>query len=131
MGQPLYLSGVNVAGTVHNVVYVATVHDSLYAFDADGTNTTPLWMTSILTYSPAEATSVPATVTKSAATTGWTEVGIVSTPVIDPSRGILYLVAETYENGNVVHRLHALDVTSGLETLGGPLRLWRAMRSIE
>ncbi|HWO36931.1 MAG TPA: hypothetical protein VNO32_49770, partial [Candidatus Acidoferrum sp.] len=74
---------------------------------------------------------VPATVTKSAATTGWTEVGIVSTPVIDPSRGILYLVAETYENGNVVHRLHALDVTSGLETLGGPLRLWRAMRSIE
>jgi hypothetical protein len=120
VGQPLYLSGVNISGSVHNVVYVTTMHDSVYAFDADSTNTTPLWMTSILNYSPAGATSVPATVTRSTATTKWTEVGIVSTPVIDPSAGILYLVAETYENGAVVHRLHALDVASGQEVLGGP-----------
>ena len=121
VGQPLYLGGVNIAGQgLHNVVFVTTLHDSVYAFDADSISTTPLWMTSILNYSPAGATPVPATVTKSSATTAWTEVGIVSTPVIDPSTGILYLVAETYENGSVVHRLHALDVTSGLETLGGP-----------
>jgi hypothetical protein len=77
-------------------------------------------MTSILSYSPAGATSVPATVKKDSGTTGWSELGIVSTPVIDSFTGILYLVAETYESANVVHRLHALDVTSGLEKLGGP-----------
>src|SRR5437773_221543 len=121
VGHPLYLPSVNVLGQgVHNVVYVATMHDSVYAFDADSANTSPLWMTSILTYSPAGATSVPATVKKDSGTTGWAEVGIISTPVIDPVTGTLYLVAETYENGNVIHRLHALDVTSGLEKFGGP-----------
>jgi hypothetical protein len=121
VAEPLYLGGVYISGQgVHNVLYVVTLHDSVYAFDADSFNPSPLWMTSILTYSPAGAQSVPASVKQSATTTGWTEVGIVSTPVIDPSTGTLYLVAETYENGNVVHRLHALDVTTGLETLGGP-----------
>src|SRR6266478_4797166 len=121
VGHPLYLPSVNVLGQgVHNVVYVATMHDSVYAFDADSANTSPLWMTSILTYSPAGATSVPATVKKDSGTTGWAEVGIASPPVIDPVTGSLYLVAETYENGNVIHRLHALDVTSGLEKFGGP-----------
>ena len=124
VGQPLYLAGVNISAQgVHNVIYVTTMHDSVYAFDADSSSTTPLWMTSILNYSPAGATSVPSTVQKNATTTGWSEVGIVSTPVIDPSTGTLYLVAETYENGSVVHRLHALDVTSGLETLGGPVTI--------
>ena len=119
--QPLYLPGVNIAGQgTHNVVYVATMHDSVYAFDADSAGSPPLWMTSVFSYSPAGATSVPATVKKSTGTTGWTEVGIVSTPVIDPVGGTLYLVAETYESGQVVHRLHALDVTSGQEKLGGP-----------
>src|SRR5437763_657122 len=121
VGHPLYRSIVNVLSQgVHNVVYVATMHDSVYAFDADSANTSPLWMTSIFTYSPAGATSVPATVKKDSGTTRWTEVGIISTPVIDPVTGTLYLVAETYENGNVIHRLHALDVTSGLEKFGGP-----------
>jgi len=121
VAQPLYLGGVYISGQgVHNVLYVVTLHDSVYAFDADSTNPSPLWMTSILTYSPPGAQSVPASVKQSATTTGWSEVGIVSTPVIDPSTGTLYLVAETYEGGNVVHRLHALDVTTGLETLGGP-----------
>jgi hypothetical protein len=121
VAQPLYLGGVYISGQgVHNVLYVVTLHDSVYAFDADSNNPSPLWMTSILTYSPAGAQSVPASVKQNATTTGWSEVGIVSTPVIDPSTGTLYLVAETYEGGNVVHRLHALDVTTGLETLGGP-----------
>lgn len=124
VGQPLYLPGVSIAGQgVHNVVYVVTMHDSVYAFDADNANMPPLWQTSIFTYSPAGATTVPATVKRVAGTTGWTEVGIVPTPVIDltgPGTGTLYLVAETYENGSVVHRLHALDVTNGQEVLGGP-----------
>jgi len=121
VAQPLYVPNLDVAGQgVHNVVFVATMHDSVYAFDADDTSTSPLWYTSIFTYSPAGATTVPAIVKKDPGTTGWTELGIVSTPVIDPVNGTLYLVAETYENSQVVHRLHALDITSGLEKLGGP-----------
>ncbi len=121
VGHPLYLPNVTIPGQgLHNVVYVATMHESVYAFDADSTSVTPLWITSILSYSPAGATSVPSTVTKDPGTTGWTELGIISTPVIDPATGTLYLVAETYESSKVVHRLHALDVTTGLEELGGP-----------
>ena len=124
VGHPLYLPSVNLPGQgVHNVVYVATMHDSVYAFDADNANAAPLWMTSILSYSAAGATSVPSSVKRNANTTGWTEVGIVSTPVIDPVTATLYLVAETYENLTVVHRLHALDVTTGLEKFGGPTRI--------
>jgi hypothetical protein len=116
VAQPLYLPGVNILGQgVYNVVYVATMHDSVYAFDADSANTSPLWMTSLL---PAGAITVSSTVKKNPGTTGWTELGIISTPVIDPATGTLYLVAETYENGKVVHRLHALDVTSGLKKFG-------------
>jgi hypothetical protein len=120
VGQPLYLPGVDIAGQSHNVVYVATMHDSVYAFDADSPNSAPLWMTSILNYSPVGATSVPISVAKCGSTTQWTELGIISTPVIDPTTNTIYLVAETYENGAVVHQLHALDVTSGQEKLGGP-----------
>jgi uncharacterized cupredoxin-like copper-binding protein len=121
VGHPLYFPGVTIPGIgLYNVVYVATMHDSVYAFDADNGNAAPLWMTSILGYSPAGATSVPSSVKRNANTTAWTEVGIVSTPVIDPATGTLYLVAETYENGSVVHRLHALDVSTGQEKLGGP-----------
>jgi len=120
-GQPLYLPGVNIAGQgIHNVVYVTTMHDSVYAFDAENPNAGPLWTTSILTYSPAGATPVPATFQKNAGTTGWSEIGIISTPVIDAQSGTIYLVAETFENNSVVHRLHALDVSSGVEKLGGP-----------
>jgi hypothetical protein len=121
VGHPLYLPSVNLPGLgVHNVVYVATMHDSVYAFDADNANAAPLWMTSILSYAAVGATTVPSSVKRNTNTTAWTEVGIVSTPVIDPVTGTLYLVAETYENLKVVHRLHALDVTTGLEKFGGP-----------
>jgi hypothetical protein len=120
VGHPLYLPALDIPGQgVHNVVYVATMHDSIYAFDADNADPTPLWMTSILSYSPVGATPVPAAVKKETGI-GWSEVGVISTPVIDPGTGTLYLVAETYEGGNVVHRLHAIDVTTGQEKLGGP-----------
>ena len=120
VGQPLYLPGVLIAGQAHNVVYVATMHDSVYAFDADTPNAAPLWMTSVLTYSPAGAIPAPISVVKCGSTNGWTEVGIISTPVIDPITGTLYLVAETYENATVAHRLHAIDVVTGQEKFGGP-----------
>jgi hypothetical protein len=121
-GQALYLPGITIAGAgVHNVVYVATMHDSVYAFDADnetGKNASPLWHTSFLKKGVA---SVPIALQGCGATTQWTEVGIVSTPVIDPVSGTIYVVAKTYEDSKFVHRLHALDVTTGLEKSGSPV----------
>lgn len=114
VGQALYLPNVSIPYKgVHNVVYVATMHDSVYAFDADnnvGGNTVPLWKKRVL---PAGATPVPMSVQKGQGTTGWTEVGVVSTPVIDPTTGILYVVAKDYLNGVVRNRLYGLSVTTG------------------
>jgi hypothetical protein len=99
------------------VVYVATEHDSVYAFDADAKSSTPLWSKSFI--DPSQGiTSIPATDLDSPIDV---EIGITSTPVIDGSTGILYVLVATKENGNYVHRLHALDITNGDEKLGGPV----------
>jgi len=122
IGQALYLPSITIPGAgVHNVVYVATMNDSVYAFDADsstGQNAMPLWQTTLLLNG---ATPVPIKLQKCGGTTLWTEVGVVSTPGIDPVAGTLYLVAKTYEHSAYVHRLHALDVTTGLEKTGSPV----------
>jgi hypothetical protein len=118
LGQPLYMAGLTIPNKgVHNVVFVATTHDSVYAFDADGTTSTPLWKRSfinsangITTFPPVDACCV-------------TEVGISSTMVIDPSSNTIYTVAATKENGTYVHRLHALDVTSGAERSNSPVEI--------
>jgi hypothetical protein len=119
IGQALYLPQVTIPGAgAHNVVYVATMHDSVYAFDADsatGKNAHPLWHTIFLIKG---ATTVPIAEQGCGATTKWTQVGIVSTPVIDPVSEALYVVAKTQENSKYVHRLHALDVKTGLENPG-------------
>jgi hypothetical protein len=124
IGQPLYLPGVSIPNQgIHNIVYVATMNDTVYAFDADSSTAPALWQTSLLSYSPAGATPVPVSVKGCATTTKFTQVGVVSTPVIDAAAGYLYLVAETYENANVVHRLHVLNVTSGQERKGSPITI--------
>src|SRR5581483_1366698 len=99
------------------------MHDTVYAFDADSATAPVLWQTSLLTYSPAGATPVPVSVKGCGGTNAFTEVGVVSTPVIDRTTGSLYLVAETYENLKVAHRLHVLDVTTGLERAGSPVTI--------
>jgi hypothetical protein len=130
VGQALYLPSITIPGAgVHNVVYVATMNDSVYAFDADnnnGNNASPLWHTSFLVNG---ATPVPIALQGCGATTMWTQVGIVSTPVIDPVAGTLFVVAKTLENSNYVHRLHALDVTTGLEKPGSPIVITASYQS--
>jgi hypothetical protein len=122
IGQALYLPSVAIPKLgVHNVVYVATMHNSVYAFDADGAareNARPLWHATFLRNG---ATPVPIALQKCGGTTQWREVGIVATPVIDPVAGTLYVVAKTYEKSEFVHRLHALDVATGREKKGSPI----------
>jgi len=115
--QPLYEQSVPVAGHgVHNVVFVATEHNSVYAFDADMPSV-PLWTVNL-------GPSVPSSVYNWASTGPYQdiapEIGILGTPVIDPVTGTLYAVAATMENGAFYFRLHALDTGSGAERFGGP-----------
>jgi hypothetical protein len=115
VGQPLYLPGVQFPnGTTHNVVYVATQHDSVFAFDADQSGP-PLWTTSYI--NPAAGiTSVPITAFGCPGT-DFNEVGIISTPVIDPVEGTIYVLAKTEENGAFVFRLHGLSLTTGQDVI--------------
>jgi hypothetical protein len=120
--QPLYVPNVNIPGSgVHNVIYVATEHDSVYAFDADsntGSNSAPLWQTSFINAADGITTVSDSDINCFTAVVP--EVGITSTPVIDLSTNTIYVLAETKENGSFFHRLHALDITTGQEKFGGP-----------
>jgi hypothetical protein len=116
--SPLYVANVNIPGQgYHNVVYVATENDSVYAFDADGRSSAPLWHDSFL--GPG-VTPIPCADTGDCADIP-TQMGITGTPVIDPSSGTLYVVAATKKGTNYVQRLHALDITTGAEKFGGPV----------
>ncbi len=119
--QPLYLPGVIVPGQgIHNVVFVATEHDSVYAFDADNHLPAPLWQVSFLDSEQGVTTASAAELSCSSIVP---EIGITGTPVIDPASGTLYVVAMTEEgpSGTYVHRLHALDVATGAERPGSPV----------
>ena len=114
--QPLYLSALSAAGGTFNTVFVATEHDSVYAFDSD--SGAILWHVSLL-----------GTGEKPSDTRGCSqvspEIGITSTPVIDRSagaHGTMYVVAMSIDSSSNYHqRLHALDVTTGAELLNGPV----------
>jgi hypothetical protein len=116
--QPLYLSNVSITGVgTKNVLYVATEHGSVYAFDADnvsGITAKPLWR--ISTQLSGEVSSDDRGCSQVTP-----EIGITSTPVIDRTRGAIYVVSVSKDaGGNYFHRIHALDLTSGKELLGGP-----------
>jgi hypothetical protein len=126
--QPLYMSGVQINSAKHNVVYVATANDSVYAIDGD--NGQQLWKTSLLAAgeTPANGTLIQSSVPK---------IGVTGTPVIDPATGTLYAVTQsvTTLGSNCYHRLHALDITTGAEKFGAPLVIsppgWTSPREMQ
>jgi len=113
--EPLYVANLAMNdGNKHNVIFVATESDWVYAFDADSNSCQQLWKKSMLA---AGETTVPA------ADTGETEdltpeIGITSTPVIDINSGIIYVCAKSKDSSaNYHHRLHAINITSGAEPI--------------
>ena len=126
--QPLYVPNVTIPGKgVHNVLYVATMNDEVYAFDADSNavNGGLLWYDNF-TNPSAGITAIPiANIVGSNDLNIVGNVGIESTPVIDLTSNTMYLIARTMEvsgsTTNYVPRLHALDITTGAEKLGGPV----------
>ncbi len=122
--QPLYLPGVEVPGRgVHNIVYIATMEDRVYAFDADHRGDA-LWQRD---FADREAGIGPvpiADITEDNNLNVVGDVGILSTPVIDPFSNIIYFVSRTKEKRGYSQSLHGLDVRTGADRL--PAALIRA-----
>lgn len=106
--QPLYLQGLTIAAKKTNVVYVVTSHNNVYAFDADNpAASSPIWTVNLGTFP---------------VLSGWnTGAGVLSTPVIVRASNVMYVVAQTFESGARVYRLHALDILTGAEKFNGPV----------
>lgn len=126
--QPLYVPGLTMSdGLVHNVLFVATENDSIYAFDADsnqGANAKPLWQISLLTSAHGAgsgATAIPWQDTGSPDVAP--TVGITGTPAINSATNTMYVVANTKESGVYYSRLHAINVITGAEQAGSPVNI--------
>ncbi|HJT00257.1 MAG TPA: hypothetical protein VJ756_14295 [Terriglobales bacterium] len=114
--QPLYVSGLNVGGATRNVVFVATEHNSVYAFDADDPNhPAPLWHVNLGTPVPSDDVCVPLGVCPYDDLQP--EIGITSTPVIDTAANAIYVVAHTKNTSDSSYHfvLHKLSLTSGAD----------------
>jgi len=115
--EPLYVPGLNIAGATHNVVFVVTENDTVYAYDADVSGS-PLWQKSLLKAgeTPSDSRSCSQIVP---------QIGITSTPAIDLAikpHALMYVIAMSKDTaGKYYQRLHALDITTGVEQLGGPV----------
>ncbi|MBS1853602.1 MAG: hypothetical protein JST79_22105 [Acidobacteria bacterium] len=125
--QPLWVPNVTINGGLHNVVVVATQHDSVYAFDADASPCATLWHASLLDTAHGATTgetSVSWTDVGNGYKDIYPEIGITGTPVIDPSSHTLYVVSKSEKTtSNFYQRLHALDIATGNEKLSGPVSI--------
>jgi hypothetical protein len=124
--QPLWVANVTIGGAKHNVVFVATQHDGLFAFDADAVPCATLWMVSLIDAAhgaSAGETSVPGNLVGQGDGDIQPEVGVTGTPVIDPVAGILYVVSTSANSAQPTfyQRLHAIDLTTGNEKTGSPV----------
>ena len=131
-GQPLWVANLRINGAQHNVLFVATQHDSLFAFDADTSPCVTLWSASLIDTSHgglAGETTVPSGPTGNLVGSGdgdiTPEVGITGTPVIDPATNTLYVVSKSVNSAQTTfnQRLHAIDPTSGNEKTGSPVTI--------
>lgn len=135
--QPLWMRGVSIAGGIHNIIVVATQHDSVYVFDADANPCVTYWHVNLLDTlhggTPGEA---PVTWNDVGYCLGdiYPEVGVTGTPVIDSATNTIYVVGASESNrknsgtcrrtsGNFYHRLHALDVFTGSEKYNAPVMI--------
>jgi len=124
--QPLYVRSLAIPGVgKRNVVFAATEHDSVYAFDVNGTRDAPLWKTSFVDPEHGTTTLSEHDVLCPFITP---EVGITPTPVIDAASRTMYVLARTKEQGVFVQKLHALDITNGKEKPGSPVVISATVR---
>jgi len=135
--QPLWLKGVNIAGGTHNVVFVATQHDTAFLFDADASPCVTYWNINLLdTLHGGTSGEAPVTWNDVGNCFGdiYPEVGVTGTPVIDTSTNTIYLVSASESHptnsgscsgtsGNFYHRLHALDLGTGSEKFNAPVTI--------
>jgi hypothetical protein len=131
-GQPLWVANLTVNGAPHNVVFLATQHDSLYAFDADANPCVQLWSVSLIDSGHGGLggeTPVPSGVTGYLVGQGngdiTPEVGVTGTPVIDPATNTLYVVSKSVNSAQTTfyQRLHAIDLITGNEKAGSPVTI--------
>lgn len=119
--QPLYVPQVSIGGAMHNMVYVATENESVFAFDAD--TGAQLWQISVIDAAHGGTSGeTPGHIVDDLGCTDLAPiVGITSTPVINPATNTMYVEAKSKESdGSYIQRLHALDITTGAEVLNGP-----------
>jgi hypothetical protein len=126
--QPLWAANLTVNGTKHNVVFTATEHDGLYAFDADASPCSRLWSVNLIDTAHgglAGETAVPWSLVGGGSGDIQPEVGITGTPVIDPTTGILYVVTKSINTAQTIfyQRLHAIDMSTGAEKPGSPVTI--------
>jgi hypothetical protein len=134
-GQPLWVPGLTIAGGIHNVIFVATQHDSVFAFDADANPCVTYWQVNLLdTLHGGTANETPVAWNDVGYCYGdiYPEAGVTGTPVINPKTSTIYLVSASESNptspGNCsgssaefFHRLHALDLATGSEKFNAPV----------
>jgi hypothetical protein len=125
-GQPLWVANVTSGGAKHNLVFVTTQHDTLFAFDGEANSCVLLWSINLIDAAHGGTTGempVPSTTVGTGAGDIQPEIGVNGTPVIDPSTGTLYVVSKSVDSTSTTfyQRLHAINIGSGVEKAGSPV----------
>jgi hypothetical protein len=125
--ETLWVPSLNVNGSLHNVIFVATQHNSLYAFDADASPCLQLWHVNLIDAAHGGTTGETAVVWSDVGSGYkdiYPEIGVTSTPVIDPATNTLYVMSKSESGGPVFYqRLHAVDLTTGNEKFSAPVNI--------